>query len=210
MEKPIAVLGAGAAAQTIAAHLTLKGFKINLWEHPDFLDKFKPILESRTIESIGLIEGVARLNKVTTNIKEAIENVDLINVPIPALGHDAIFDEMIPHLKDGQTVIVWSGDAGSLRLAKKLKDQAPDKKIMIAETQTMPYGTRVMAPGKVNVLVLAKTICMAALPAKDTDKVVEIAKKLYSNVVPFERKYPIYLWLSLVITRDQVRLDSGH
>lgn len=119
MDKPIAVLGGGAAAQTIAAHLTLKGFKINICEHPNFEEKFKPILEKGTIECIGLVEGIAKLHKVTTNLKEAIDDVELINIAIPALGHEVFFDELIPLLKDGQIVIVWSGDAGSLRLAKK-------------------------------------------------------------------------------------------
>ena len=57
MDKTIAVLGGGAPAQTIAAHLTLKGFNINIWEHSNFKEKFKPIIEKGTIECIGLLEG---------------------------------------------------------------------------------------------------------------------------------------------------------
>jgi opine dehydrogenase len=193
LDKPIAVLGGGAAAQTIAAHLTLKGFDINLWEHPSFEKKFKPILEKGTIECKGLVEGIAKLHKVTTNLIEAVENVNLINIAIPALGHEVFFDDLIPHLKDGQIVIVWSGDAGSLRLAKKLKDIAPDKNILIAETHTMPYGTRVIEAGEVNILVLAKKICLAALPAKDTEKIVSMAEELYPNIIPADNVLAISL-----------------
>ena len=193
MDKPIAVLGGGAAAQTIAAHLTLKGFNINIWEHPSFEEKFKPILEKGIIECIGLVEGIAKLHKVTTNLKEAVEDVEIINIAIPSLGHEAFFDELIPHLKDGQIVVVWSGDAGSLRLAKKLKDIVPEKNILIAETHTMPYGTRIIEPGKVNILVLAKNICLAALPAKETEKVVNIVKNLYPNIIPADNVLAISL-----------------
>ena len=193
MDKPIAVLGGGAAAQTIAAHLTLKGFIINMWEHPNFEEKFKPILEKGIIECIGLVEGVAKLHKATTNLKEAVEDVEIINIAIPALGHESFFDELIPYLREEQIVIVWSGDAGSLRLAKKLKDKDPKKNVLIAETHTMPYGTRVIEPGRVNILVLAKSICLAALPAKETAKVVNITKALYPNIVPADNVLAVSL-----------------
>jgi opine dehydrogenase len=193
LDKPIAVLGGGATAQTIAAHLTLKGFKIIICEHPNFKEKFKPIIQKGSIECIGLVKGIAKLHKATTNLKEAVEDVEIINIAIPALGHEIFFDELIPHLTDEQIVIVWSGDAGSLRLAKKLKDKAPNKKIFIAETHTMPYGTRIIEPGKVNILVLAKNICLAALPAKDTEKIVNIVKKIYPNIIPADNVLAISL-----------------
>lgn len=193
MDKPITILGAGAAAQTIAADLTLKGLKIIICEHQKFANRFKPILESGTIECTGLVEGVAKLYKATINFKEAIEEADLINVPVPSIGHENMFDEMIPHLRDGQTIIVWSGDAGSLRLAKKIEEKRPNLKVNIAETHTMPFGTRVIEPGKVNVLLLAKEICLAAFPAKDTEKILKLAKEMYPNIVPLDNILAISL-----------------
>ena len=186
MSEPIAILGAGAAAQTMAAELTLKGNDVILYEHPSFEQKFKPILETGIIHAMGLVDGDAKLFKATVDMKEAVEDVEIIFIPIPALGHEAIFDDMIPYLKDGQLIVVWSGDAGSLRLAKKIKDKTPERRVVIAETNTMPYGTRVIEPGKVNCLVLAKEVCLAAFPSNETGNVIEKMRNYFSNIVPLD------------------------
>ncbi len=49
--KKIAVLGAGNGGQAAAADLTLRGFKISLFEMPQFEQNLKPILERGGIES---------------------------------------------------------------------------------------------------------------------------------------------------------------
>ena len=186
LEKPIAILGGGNGGHQMALDLTLRGYDINFCEHPDFKESFKNTLETGVIENIGLIEEKAKIHKVTMNFKEAIEDVDLIYLVIPAIGHEKFFDSVIPHLRDGQLVVLWAGDAGALRLAKRLKKEAPNKKVYIAETNTLPYGTRLIGPSKVDLFVKAKKMLFSTFPAKETKEKLELVKATFPVLEPID------------------------
>jgi opine dehydrogenase len=182
LKKPIAILGGGHGAHQMSVDLTLRGFDIILCEHPSFAQSFKSTLEKGEIESTGLLEGKAKIYKVTTDFKEALKDVDLIYLVVPAIAHETFFDHIIPLLKDGQTIVLWAGDAGALRLAKRLKIEAPNKNILIAETNTLPYGTRLVDPSKVDLFVKAKKMFIAAFPAKETKKALDLVKPTFPVV----------------------------
>lgn len=189
MEKPIAVLGGGNGAQCMAADLSLHGYNVRLYEHPSFAENpnIRKVLCDGEITLRGIKkEGTARLSAATTDVASAISGVDLINVVIPAPGHELFFTELIPHLRDGQTVIVWAGDFGSLRLAKRVADERPGLKIMIAETHTIPYGTRISEPGVVELLLTAPRVGIAALPASGTARLLEGLREMYPELTPMQ------------------------
>ena len=184
MHKAIAVLGGGNGGRCMAADLTLRGHKVNFYEHPNFKDKIKEILETGIINLVGLdVSGAAKIHKVTTVMEEALENVDLINIVMPSFAHEIFFREMIPFLKDGQTVIVWAGDFGSISLVNLLKEKCPEKNVLVAETNTLPYGARITPEGWIDWHVFAPKILMATLPATNTDKVLEKAKNIWPRLI---------------------------
>ncbi|MFC1912709.1 NAD/NADP octopine/nopaline dehydrogenase family protein [Chloroflexota bacterium] len=184
LEKPIAILGGGNGGHCMAADLTLAGYQVNFYEHPDFADGFRATLETRKVELGGIgRQGRADISLVTTDMAQAIEDADLINIVLPAQGHDLFFNEMIPHLRDGQTVVVWAGDFGSLRLYQLLKEQGRKIQVTIYEASTLPYGTRLVAPARVDLLLVAPRILISALPAKNTDKDLEELRILYPCLV---------------------------
>lgn len=187
LDKPIGVLGGGNGAQTMAADLTLAGYTIHLYELPSFAKspKFAPVLESKTIELKGIGRtGTAAIARVTTSMEEALEGVEWINVVIPATGHDIFFKELLPHLRDGQTVVVWAGDYGSLRLAQLLKEKGVKRNITIAETNTLPYGTRLEAAGVVNLLLTAPLVLLGTLPGKNSAQLVNVLKAVHPCLRP--------------------------
>jgi len=82
----------------------------NMCELPDFEENIKVPLEKQAITLIdawGQRYDV-KINKVTTDFKEALEDVEYIMMPIPAIGCKSFFSAVIPHLKDGQTIVKWS------------------------------------------------------------------------------------------------------
>ncbi len=187
IRKPIAVLGGGNGAQTMAADLTLAGHTVYLYETPRFAanPRFAPVLESKTIELTGIgRRGRARIARVTTDMNESLEGVEWINIAIPATGHEVFFEELIPHLRDGQTVVVWAGDYGSLRLAQKMKEKGVTAKVTIAEGNTLPYGTRLESAGHANLLLLAPRVLLAALPGTGSAALVEKLKPVYPCLEP--------------------------
>lgn len=196
MNQPIAVLGGGNVGHTMAADLTLGGYDVNFYEHPQFGDTFKTTLEKGIVEihdHITVRHELARIHKATTDMKVAISDVQLIFVVIPSFGQELFFNTMIPHLKDGQVVFLMTGNFGSLRLRKLLSEKAKDLKITIYETNTMPYGTRLAGPASVGVhfglgpWIGTKSLeglpwyprLICALPARDTAVALSEFQKLY-------------------------------
>ncbi|MBD3256213.1 MAG: hypothetical protein GF383_14035 [Candidatus Lokiarchaeota archaeon] len=179
MKEPICILGGGNGGHQMAVDLTLRGFKVVLCEHPDFKASFKNTLDTGVIESTGLIEDRAKIHKVTMNFKKALENSEVIYLVVPAIAHESFFDMLIPYLKDEQLVVIWAGDAGALRLAKRIENEASVKNIKIAEVNTLPYGTRLVGPSKVELFVKAKRMLYSAFPAKDTEFTLSLIKETF-------------------------------
>ena len=96
VHKPsFAVLGAGNGGAATAADLTVRGFQVNLWEHPDFSASVQPLQEAggihlETVPSIPLREGFARVHLITTDIEKALDGVDAVLVIVPAFAHRKI------------------------------------------------------------------------------------------------------------------------
>ena len=101
--KTICILGGGNGAHQMAVDLTLRGYDIILCEHPSFEKSFKSTLEGGVIESTGLLQDSAKIHKVTMDFKEALEDVSVVYLVVPAIAHEIFFDSMIPLLKDGQS-----------------------------------------------------------------------------------------------------------
>jgi len=182
-QKPVAVLGAGNAGCCMAADLALQGYKINLYQSPRFEEDFRLIRDTKKIEISGSgKDGVARLEKATHDMKEALEGVELVNLTVPAFAQDYFFRELIPLLTDGHIVVLWAGNFGTLRLKKLLGEAKTSARPLIAEVNTMPYGTRIKAPGKVELPVIAPSFTVSALPAEKTGSVMNVLKEIYPAV----------------------------
>jgi opine dehydrogenase len=180
----VAILGSGNGGVASAADLGLRGFEINLCELPEFKASIDPIVESKTIELEGAIVGTAQLKSVGTDIAEAMENVDLIMVVTPALGHKRMASLLAPHIREGQIVYVNPGSTfGALEFAKIFREMGVKGKIPIVETSTLTYGARRVGPNKVRIMVESKEVLEGVFPAKDTDEISKALKNLFPNNV---------------------------
>jgi len=197
LDQPIAVLGGGNAGHCMAADLSLAGYKVNFYEHPKFEDAFRATLRT------GLVDlrtnwtdqwRTAKIHKVTTDIKDALADAKLVNVVVPAIGHELFFDTAIPYLRNGQVVVIYPDNYGSLRLRQLLKERRPSLEITIYGTTTMPYGTRLVGPGKVSYAFgygpsmrgenapFEYDLRTAALPATETGIALEYLQELWAGL----------------------------
>lgn len=178
-----AVIGAGNGGQATAAHLALMGFGVNLYNRGK--ERIEHIQKKKGIEVTGMINAFGELSKVTTNMKDAIEDVDVIMIVIPASGHEDVARVCAPHLKDGQIVILSPGRTfGALEFINTIRKCGSDVDIIIAETQTIIYTSRYKEGTEVEILTLKKKVPVAALPANRTKDVIEIMKDIYPQLVP--------------------------
>jgi len=180
-----AVLGAGNGGMATAADLTVRGFKVNLWEHPDFADTIKPIqdlggINLETVDSIPMKPGFARLNLITTDIKAALDGVDAVLVIVPAFAHKNIAECCVPYLQDNQIVIISPGNfGGALQFRNTFCKTGTAQNVVFAEGECMIYACRKKDPTTIWIRRYKKGLRFAALPAVHSDRVMEIVQQIY-------------------------------
>lgn len=187
LKKPIAILGGGVCAQTFAADLSLEGYSVRLYELPEFApETLGEVLETHEIELGGKQlnfkwfkrEGIANVDVVTTDISEALKGAGLVILALPAKGHRPFFEKMIPYLEDGQMVSIFPDNFGSLLLRNMMREKGCEAEVIIGGWTSMPYGTRIVRPGKVDCILRIRELQCDALPSKDGDAFFEALKGL--------------------------------
>ena len=191
LEKPVAILGGGACAHAFAADFALAGYKVRLYELPEFApETLGEVLKTHEIELGGAQTnfkwfrraGVAKVDLVTTEISEAVKGVGLIIVAIPSKGHKPFFEKLIPYLEDGQVISIFPDNFGSLMLRKMMRERGCKAEVIIGGWSSMPYGVRKIEPGKVDCITRIHRLMWDTLPSKDGDKFFEAMK----DIPPFD------------------------
>jgi opine dehydrogenase len=179
----IAVLGGGNGAHALAADMALRGFEVALAELPAFSRRVAKVLRTRSIEVSGVGRtGKARLALATTDVGKALEGAEVVNFVMPAMGQEPFLRAAVPHLMPGQVVILWPGNSGSL-LAYRLLQRAGKRGVVVAETNTLPYGCRLTGPGRVSIGIRGSQVHLAAMPASQTAKARRAAGRMYPGMM---------------------------
>lgn len=180
-----AVLGAGNGGQALAAYLALQGYKVNLFNRS--LERIKTIKKLNGIHLCGLFEGFGNLNKITTDIGEAIADSEVIMVVTPAIAHKYLAQILSPYLKNGQIVILNPGrTGGALEFYNTLQKNKCQAEVVISEAQTFLYASRVIKPGWVKIMGVKNKVSIAALPATKTREVIEKIIPVFPQFTPVE------------------------
>ncbi len=177
-----AIIGAGNGGVAMAGYLALIGYSVNLYNRT--LENIVPLIENPRIQITGEVNGEGRLNLVTDDIQLAIKDVDVIMVTIPAVGHYHIAQLMAPYLKDGQIIVLNPGrTGGALEVYSTIK-RITDKDIVVAEAQTFIYACRKTSPTSAHIFKSKREVKLAAIPAIETQKVIDVLKNAYPQFVP--------------------------
>lgn len=173
MTKKIAVLGASQGGQTLAACLANRGCAVRLFEHPDFHSNIDPIVANDgCIELVGALNLVGRVAVATTDVRSAIEGADAIMVIVPAFAQSIMLKLAAPYLQDGQVIVLLPGSYGSLEAVITLRELGVRSRVVLAETNSIPFACRCDMPGKVNVFGVKAFMRIAAFPSVHTRFVV--------------------------------------
>jgi opine dehydrogenase len=168
----------------MAADLSLGGHATILCELPEFGERLEPVARTGTITLTGVGRTGEAPVEVSFDPAEAARRAELLNLVVPAFGQRRFFEQLLPHLRDGQTLVVWAGDFGSLELRELVRSRRPELELELVETNTLPYGTRLAGPGQVHLPLLAPRVLAAALPASNSQRTVSLLGELWPCVVP--------------------------
>ena len=179
------VIGAGHGGKPMAAHLALMGFPVTLFnrtfEHIEALKKRGGIdLESAE----GGPHGFAKLDHITSNMSEALQQAEMIMVVVPSSAHADVAKAVAPHLRDGQIMVLHPGrTCGALEVAKALRDNGCTADVTIAEAETFIYASRSDGPAQARIFRIKEAVPLAALPATRTRQVLDKINQAYPQFI---------------------------
>lgn len=123
--KRIGIVGAGSIAFGTAALLHQKGHVPMLWS-PSGAGTAE--LQSAPLRAEGAITSEFTV-KIAQSAKQLADENDALVIALPAYGHKAVMDALVPHIRNGQHIIISShASLGAVYLTQRLagrKIQAP-------------------------------------------------------------------------------------
>jgi len=167
----------------MAGHLALMGFTVNLYNRTE--ERIWAVQQRGGVELQGEVEGFARLNVMTHHVEEAIRDADVLMIVVPASGHRFLAEACAPHLKDGQIVVLNPGRTlGAIEFTQVLKDQGCRADVIVAETQTLIYASRVTNPGQARIFRIKNSVPMASIPAYKIPDVLKVVRTAFPQFAP--------------------------
>ncbi|HJQ16580.1 MAG TPA: NAD/NADP octopine/nopaline dehydrogenase family protein [Allosphingosinicella sp.] len=178
----IAVIGGGHGSYAAAADLSDHGHSVRLWRRD--AEALWPVLETGTIllkDRSG--ERPVKIALVTADLGAALQDAQLVLVPLPATVQPDLARNMAPHLRDGQVVFLTPGTFGSMIFANALRAAGNDAKIIFAETPTLPWLARKHGPRTVAVTTRTTTLPTGVFPAASTDEALATIRSAFPEAV---------------------------
>lgn len=174
----IAIIGAGNGGQAIAGYLSLIGYKTSLYDIDE--SRINNLKSRGGIQLEGRLHGYGKISCITTDISDAVKGSEIILVTTVANAHASVARNLAPYLEENQTIILSPGrTCGAIVFKQVLIDCGCKKRIYLAEAQTLVYACRIVEDGKVNIIGIKDEVLLSALPASDTDYVLERINPLY-------------------------------
>jgi len=160
----VAVFASSPQGIGLAAHAALLGCRVRLVgpESPEFV-----ILSSmRGINVEGKVKGFARFDSVGSDPEAALSDADLVLGCPPVAQYPRLADNLGPHLREGQAVVLVPGRlGGALAFARRIRDRDPGKRLYVCETQYPLYACDMPSPAQVAIRRVNTGIPVSALPA---------------------------------------------
>ena len=174
----VSVVGAGCGGQAISGHIASLGYKVKLYNRSE--ERITDLRKDLRIRLEGENNAIGLLDKVTTNLEEAIEDTKLIMVVTTATGHRELAEKMSPYLQDGQVILLNPGRSfGSLEMWNIFKKNNVDKDITVAEANTLIYATRLETTGYSLIKGVKNEVQISSIPTGNIDRVLEYMHDIY-------------------------------
>jgi opine dehydrogenase len=165
---------------TMAVDLGLKGFKVNLFDFPEYDRNLRLVEEKGSIEAYGNLVGEVEPDVITTDMDEAIDGADAIFMTIRAYGAERFTIEAAKYMQPGQVIMNWSSYLAALRTYRQFKETAPDGAIL-GEGAILPYFVKPTGPAVLNVFGVKAHLWAAAIPGNKTPELMKTVQPFFPN-----------------------------
>lgn len=181
MKPRVSVIGSGNAGLTAAYHFTLQGADVCLYGAAGFDQPLADIEQRGGIEALAsfndvplAFSGFQAIDKISRDLEETIAYSDLLVLPVPSFAQEPLFTQMLPHLRDGQIIMLMPGNYGSLVLNRIKQEQGyADLDLTFVDAISIPWATRIIGPAELAILGMKEFLPVAAFPASRTQQAIE-------------------------------------
>ena len=194
----------------MAADLSLAGFQVRLFDLPQSRHNLDAAIERGGIEISGEARcGFAKIDEITTDIHDAVEDTDVVMVVTPAHARLVLYETLAPCLQEGQIVVTHTGNHGSLQLSRILSEKHVEN-VIISECSILIYACKIVGPAKVKVSGVKRTVTFSALPARNTSKALTVVREIFPQFTPAKNVLETSLSsLNLVFHPTIMLLNAG-
>ena len=167
----VAILGTGAIGLGAAALLVERGHAPVLWT--------RSATPLPVQEASGALAGRYDL-RLEPDIARAIGGAGAVMLALPAYGHKAVLDAVLPHLAEGQAVILGGHlSFAGLYLAQRLAARGMRLPIILWGT-TVTTGRR-LSPESLRIATIRAKVDVATLPAGDIGAGLALCEALFGE-----------------------------
>jgi opine dehydrogenase len=179
----VAVLGGSNGGYATAADLALAGHRVRLWRRDAAALAALGPEPAITLRGDGA-EGVARLERATGELGDALDGAEVVVVPLPATGHEDVAPRLGRHLTGGEVVLLTPGTLGSYVMAREIARAGGRLPLAFAETGTLPYLARKTGPAEVAAPVRAANLPVGVFPAARSEAALARVRALFPAARP--------------------------
>lgn len=183
--KKYAVLGSGNGARAFCVQIAARGHDAVMWEPLEATEDYKKLRQEKKMFLRGDINLEGTVRDVTMDIREAMEGAEVLFVVVPSFAHEPIFRKMLPHLRDGQHIVVVPGNFAGFRLRKMMREEGVTTKVSVSETASMPYACRISSYNTVMIFKKKFKLQMATSPAVHSDAVRRLVQEVFEGYVEY-------------------------
>lgn len=172
----IAIAGTGGIGYASAAWLAHAGHEVALWSPTG--DSAAALREA-PLTSTGVLQASVKV-RVAATASALAGNAEVLIVAVPVNGHRAVMDALLPHLADGQTVIVSSmSSLSALYLSESARARGVD--ITVAAFGTTVLTARRDGPASVRIMTRRSELGVSALPRERTEPSIALCRELFGE-----------------------------
>ncbi|WP_028601257.1 NAD/NADP octopine/nopaline dehydrogenase family protein [Ottowia thiooxydans] len=172
----IGIVGSGAVALASAAWLAHGGHKVNVWSPTGHN---ADALRDEPLSASGVLTTQVRVG-VVDNAAALTEAADVLLIAVIVNAHRRVMDALLPHLRDGQTIIISSmSSLSALYLAEQARQLGHD--ITVASWGTTVLTARRQSDTHVKIMTCRVALGVSAIPCRRTEAVVSLCNTLFGE-----------------------------